>query len=151
MDLQEIITTAIAIANTGWIIWSSWKRNKPEIKKLQSEAERADAEVETEFANAAQVLGQGAKISVEVLLQSIVQLRADLENEKKSRKDDREYFQRRFREAEREARDYRIWAAKLAKQVIEAGKIPVPFVPSMLDTEQSISAMVKDEERKETK
>lgn len=148
MDWLEILTILTAAANTIWILYSSWQKNKPEIKKLENEADRADAEVDTELANAAQILGQGAKVSVEVLLASIVQLRADLENEKKSRKDDREYFQRRFKEAEREARDYRIWAAKLAKQVIEAGKIPVPFVPSMTDTEQSILAIVKEDEKK---
>lgn len=149
MDWLEKLTAITVVANSLWILWSSWKKNKPEIKKLESEAERADAEIETEFANAAQVLGQGAKISVEVLLGSIVQLRADLENEKKSRREDAEYFKRRFREAEREARDYRAWAAKLARQVIEAGKIPAPFLPSMTESEPGIAAIVKDEPRKD--
>ena len=149
MDLLETLTILVAIANSVWILWSSWKKNKHEVKKLEHESEKTDAEVETEFANAAQILGQGAKISVEVLLGSIVQLRADIENEKKARKDDAEYFKRRFREAEREARDYRAWAAKLARQVIEAGKIPAPFLPSMMESEPGIAAIVKDESRKE--
>lgn len=147
MDLLEILTILTGIANTLWIIWSSYKKNKPEVKKLESEADKVEAEVDSEMANTANILGQGARTSVEILLASIVQLRADLDSEKKARKEDNEYFRRRFKEAEREARDYRVWAAKLAKQVIEAGKIPAVFVPSPADSEQGLTAI--DEQKKD--
>ena len=131
MDWLEIITILTAVANTAWIIWSSWKKNKPEVKKLELEGD-------SEIVEAANANLEGAKISGEMLLSRINELKADLESEKQLRKADADYFRRRLVESDREARDYRTWAAKLAKQVIESGRIPAPFIPSLHDSERGI-------------
>jgi hypothetical protein len=143
---NQIISTLTAIGvvlNTIWIIYSSWKKQKPEIKKIETE-------IDAEIAGAANLNLEGAKISAQMLLDRINELKIDLEQEKKSRKeeqeinertrrDDIEYFRRRIKDLERESRDYRSWAAKLVKQVVEAGQIPVPFLPSINDTESKIT------------
>lgn len=139
--LTEIITALVAAANTAWIIWSSLKKNKPEIKKLENEAE-------SEMVEAAEVNLQGAKLSGEILMARILELRADLETEKKTRREEAEYFKRRLKESEREARDYRLWAARLSKQLIEAHQIPAPFIPSASDSEVGIQAIMSRQEEK---
>jgi len=146
VDWKEIVTTLIAIANTAWIIWSSYKKNKPEVKKLE-------LETDSELVEAANANLEGAKISGEMLLSRINELKADLESEKQLRKADAEYFRRRLTESEREARDYRVWAAKLAKQVIEAGRIPAAFIPSINESERGIPTIptkdIVEQQRKE--
>lgn len=134
----NIITTLIAVANAAWIIYSSWKKNKPEVKKLEAEGD-------SEIVEAANANLEGAKISGEMLLSRINELKADLDAEKQLRKADAEYFSRRLKEAEREARDYRVWAAKLARQVIESGKIPEAFTPFTQDTERGIPTITNRE------
>lgn len=131
-------------------------KNKPEVKKL-------DAEVESEFAEATNINLEGAKISAQILLDRINELKGELDTEKKRRreeiasleshysgrlermervrKDDVEYFRRRIKDLEREARDYRSWAAKLSKQVVDAKLIPVPFVPTFTDSDVGITAV----------
>jgi hypothetical protein len=66
----------------------------------------------------------------------------------KSRKDDVEYFRRRIRDLERESRDYRNWAAKLVKQLVDAGQIPVPFVPTVTDSDPSATSVRIDLEKR---
>lgn len=121
--------------------YKAWKELRPGIKKIEADTEKTDAEVESELSHAAQVTAEGATVSGKLLMDRIRELREDLENEKKARREDAAYFRRRFREAEKEARDYRLWAAQLAKQVIEAGKIPVPFSASPTESEQGIPAV----------
>lgn len=130
-ELVETLAISATIGNTVWLVYKSWKELRPNLKKLDVENEKTDAEIESEIANAAETTAKGASVSSELLMQRIRELREDLENEKKARREDAAYFRRRFREAERDARDYRNWAAGLSKQVIEAGKIPIPFVPSV--------------------
>ena len=148
MDWTQIITAAIGLGNFVWIIYSSWKKNKPEIKKLEAEAD-------SEAVEAANASLEGAKISGEMLLSRINELKADLDAEKKLRKADAEYFKRRLAESDREAKDYRVWAAKLAKQVIEAGRIPAPFIPSSGESERGIPTItdsdIEEQQKKEEK
>jgi len=152
MDWTQIITALVTLANAAWIIYSSWKKSKPEVKKLEIDAD-------SEIVEAANANLEGAKISAEMLLSRINELRADLDSaraqidaEKALRKSDREYFQRRLTESENEARSYRIWASKLAKQVIEAGRIPVAFLPSSGDSERGITTITdKDIEEQQKK
>jgi uncharacterized protein involved in exopolysaccharide biosynthesis len=159
MSLTEILTALGVLANTVWIIYSSWKRNKPEVKKLEIEAD-------SEIVDAANLNLEGAKISAQMLLDRINELKGELDTEKansrarieqlktsgaeeiarieKSRKTDADYFRRRIKDLERESRDYRSWAAKLVKQVVEAGKVPVPFVPSFGESETGMTAIRTD-------
>lgn len=129
----------------------SWKKNKPEIKKLEMEGD-------SELVEAANTSLEGAKISAAILLDRINELRQELNDEKTDRKeefnrerqarnDDAEYFRRRIKELDREARDYRLWAAQLVKQVVEAGKIPIPFTPSISDSERGIPPIKPDKEK----
>jgi hypothetical protein len=133
------------LVNSFWLIYSAWKKQKPEVKKLEIEAD-------SEIVGAANLNLEGAKISAQMLLDRINELKTELDKEKKARleeqeiserqrRDDAEYFRRRIRDLERESRDYRSWAAKLVKQVVEAGKVPVPFVPSFMESDPSVQAV----------
>lgn len=144
-----IITTVITAINTLGILYIALKKWKPEVKKLEAEGEKTEAEVDSEIVAAANVNLAGAEISAKMLIQRIAELREDLDNEKKARREDAAYFRRRFREAEREARDYRNWAAQLSKQVIEAGKIPIPFAPSPFDDSEKLRAVTSEEKKRD--
>jgi hypothetical protein len=137
----EFLIGLATVANTFWITYKAWKELRPGIKKIEVETEKTDAEIESELSHAAQVTAEGATVSSKLLMDRIKELREDLENEKRARREDAAYFRRRFREAEKEARDYRLWAAKLVKQVVEAGKIPAEFVMSPADSEQGIPSV----------
>lgn len=137
-NLNEIVALLVTLANALSIIYFSWKRNKPEVKKLEAESD-------SEVVEAAERSLKGAEISGNMLIQRINELKSELDDEKKARKTDAEYFRRRIKEIDREARDYRLWAAKLAKQVIEAGKVPVAFVPSMNDTDPLLTAITREQ------
>lgn len=138
--LLGAITTAV---NIGFIIFFNWKKNTPEVKKLEVEGDSG-------LVSAANVNLEGAKISSEMLIDRIEELKNDLAAEKRARRDDAEYFRRRIKDIEKEARDYRLWAARLAKQVIEVGKVPVPFISSLNDTDPLISAINKEQEQLDT-
>lgn len=155
-EILVLISGILAAVNTAMIIYAAWKKLKPEVKKM-------DAEVDSEIVEAAELNLKGAQVSTTMLLERIADLKmeleterrlrkeelaaeraareADLEAERAARKKEGEYLRRRFKEAEREARDYRQWAAKLAKQVVESGKVPAPFIPSPDDSETGISAI----------
>lgn len=143
-ELAELLVVIATAVNTLWLTYKAWKELRPGIKKIETDTEKVDAEVESEYAAAQKTTLEGATVSSTLLMQRIKELREDLENEKKARREDAAYFRRRFREAEREARDYRLWAAKLVKQVVEAGKIPAEFVISPSDSEQGIPAVGMD-------
>jgi flagellar biosynthesis GTPase FlhF len=64
-----------------------------------------------------------------------------IEKLEKIRASDVSYFRRRIKDLEREARDYRSWAAKLNKQIVDAKLIPVPFVPTLNESDESITAV----------
>lgn len=148
MTYKEIIELLIGLAtvgNTFWITYKAWKELRPSIKKTEAETEKVESEIEAELYTGAQVIAEGATVSGKLLMDRIKELREDLENEKKARREDAAYFRRRFREAEREAREWRNYAAKLAKQVIEKGGIPVPFTPSTSDSEQGIPSIIPDD------
>jgi uncharacterized protein YoxC len=141
------ISSILAAINSVQIIVAAWRKLKPEIKKLETETE-------SEAVETSNLSLEGAKTSATILLDRINELKKDLEDEKKARKeeisrltqqraDDAEYFGRRIKELAKESSDYRLWAAQLAKQVIEAGKIPVPFVPSTSDSDR-IQAIQKE-------
>lgn len=151
-ELLELLIGLATFGNTIWITYKAWKELRPGIKQMEADVDKTDAEIDSELAAAAQTTAQGATVSSQLLMQRITELRQDLnnakedlENEKRSRREDAAYFRRRFREAEREARDYRLWAAKLVKQVVEAGKVPAEFVPSSGDSETDIPIVRKED------
>jgi hypothetical protein len=131
-----IIGALGAFINIVILSWIAIKRSGKEIKKLDDESQHEIGEAVESVANA-------SKVTVETLMVRITQLEADLISEKEARKRDIEYLRRRLRDAEQESRDYRSWAAQLARQVIEAGKQPVPFIPSV-DTDQGLQSVKKD-------
>ena len=128
-----------ALINIIIISWQAWKKSKPEIRKLDAETEVGEAEADLHAI-------EGAKISMEMLQQTVIKLQKDIEAEKEARKKDNEYFRRRIREMDRENREYRQWAARLVKQVISAGLIPVPF-ETISDSDPSLPPLeTKDEQ-----
>lgn len=135
VEVAAVITT---IGNTIFLIWQAWKRSRPEIEKLEAEGDSA-------VADAAHSIGEGALLNNQMLKQRIDELQSDLATEKKSRRDDAEYFRRRIKDIEKESRDYRLWSARLAKQVIELGKVPAPFISSLNDTDPLIIAITKEQ------
>jgi hypothetical protein len=134
----ETLAIIMTIANSASLIWQAVRKNKPEIRKLESEAD-------SEIADAAHTIQEGAVLSNQMLKDRVDDLQKDLATEKKSRRDDAEYFRRRIKDIEKEARDYRLWAARLAKQVIEAGKVPVPFISSLNDSDPLIAAITREQ------
>lgn len=164
MTIETVITLILSLINGLSIVYFAWKKNKPEVKKLEVESE-------SEIVEAAERNLESAKISNQMLIDRINELKKDLEDEKQTRRDEleaqrismqskidaetearrkeSEYLRRRLKEAEREARDYRSWAANLAKQVVRAGQIPTPFIPSSLeDSDPSLAAMSKETQQK---
>lgn len=118
----------------GVTSWLALKKGKPEVKKLELEGE-------SEIVDAAHLNLESAQLSTRMLMDRIEELKRDIDAEKKARQEDRLYFTRRVKEIDREARDLRNWAAKLAKQVIEAGKVPAPFISSSEDSDPLIQAI----------
>ena len=138
MDWMTIVNLVIGAINAGFVIYAGWKKLKPEVKKLETENEADNVET-------ANINLEGARLSAEILKGRIDELRQDLENEKRARKDDIEYFKRRVKEIDRELRDYRMWAARLAKQVIESGKEPVPFISSLSESDPLMMSITKEQ------
>jgi len=158
-DIVTLIGGIVAALNTGFLVYFAWKRNKPEVKKL-------DVEADSEIVDAANLNLEGAKVSASMLLDRINELKGDLDKERqqrkegmeqaelkraqevatleKARREDADYFRRRIKDLERESRDYRSWAAKLVKQVVEAGKVPIPFIPTFGDSETNLTAIRTD-------
>jgi predicted RNase H-like nuclease (RuvC/YqgF family) len=170
VEINELLTiiTGILVAINSWqVILAAYKKLKPEVKKMEGEAE-------SELQEATNLNLEGAKISGLILLDRINELKIDLAAEKqmrregmeqaeirrkeeitrleadynerfnkveKARKEDVAYFRRRIKDLEREARDYRSWAAKLNKQIVDAKLIPVPFIPTMNESDESITAV----------
>ena len=100
--IEFFIVTLISLLNIGWMIWSSKKKIQPEIEKLESEV--------------AELIAQGAKVSVEMVLQ-------------------------RLSEARRSERDWRAYAAGLQKLLLDKGVQSPPFIPS--DSDPKIEAIQK--------
>lgn len=151
-DIAELLVILATAINTIWIAYKSYKELRPGLKQMEASVEKTDAEVESEIVEAAHQNLEGAKISAQMLLDRINELKSELEVERKARKDevnrledlrkkDADYFRRRIKDLERDARDYRNWAANLAKQVVKAGQIPVPFVPSFDESNPSVTAI----------
>jgi hypothetical protein len=133
------LTWIASILNTVWLLYAAWKKFKPELKKMDTEGD-------------IDIL-KGAEISNQMLVDRINEMKAqreadvaiwkgelqqerearkaELAAEKEARKKESDYLRRRIKEAEREARDYRSWAAKLVKQVVNSGQIPAEFVLSL--------------------
>lgn len=141
-ELLTILSSILVLFNGAQVGIAAWKKLKPEVKKMEREAEH-------ELQEAANLNLEGAEKSISFLMETVKTLKGDLEVEKKARQEDAIYFRRRIKEIDREARDYRAWAAKLAKQLIEAGKIPEPFVPTTDESDPMIQALEK--ERKQLK
>lgn len=147
----QFLTGILVLINSAQIIFQAWKKFKPEVKKL-------DAEADSEIVEAANLNLEGSKVSTTILIDRINELKLEVAQVKKdcreqiqaieyARKEDIEYFRRRVKDLERDNRDWRGWAAKLAKQVVEAGLIPAPFIPS-IDTETGMQRVRPDLENK---
>lgn len=172
-ELVTIIGGIIAALNAASLVYFAWKKNKPEVKKMEGEAE-------SELQEAANLNLEGAKISAQMLLDRINELKGELDTERKlrkegmelaekshqdsidamkkshldaiaalekARKEDRIYFVRRIKELDKELRAYRSYAAKLSKQVIEAGKIPTALIFDYTDSDTGVQAIRSDLER----
>jgi len=139
-EIVLLLGGIVAAANTGFLIYFAWKKIKPEVKKIENEGD-------SEIVDAANLNLEGAKISAQMLLDRINELKGELDAERKVRKEDAEYFRRRIKDLDRESRDYRSWAAKLVKQVVEAGKIPAPFIPSWGESDSNVTAVRTDLEK----
>jgi hypothetical protein len=131
-ELVALITALAAFINVGAILWDKLKKTKPEVKKIEAEGE-------SEIVEAAHTNLEASEISTKQLMNRIEELKVAIDAEKELRRQDRVYFNRRIRELDRELHDYRQWAAQLAKQVIESGKTPATFIPS-IDTDKNIQS-----------
>ena len=147
-----VIGAITTIINGIILAYLTWKKARPEIRK-------ADAEADQENVETMNINLEGAKISGQILLDRINELKGEVDDEKEKRKtaeqqckdqiaaldasrsEDREYFRRRIKDLENESRDYRRWAATLTKQVVEAGKIPAPLTLSMNESDTRITAI----------
>lgn len=170
MEGNEVILILSGLAgviNAFMLIVAAWRKLKPEVKKMENEADSENVE-------AANLNLEGAKISTQMLVDRINELRGELATERKlrtegmefserrrseevkaleaeyssrisalekARREDVEYFRRRIKDLERESRDYRTWAARLVKQVVEAGKIPHAFTPTFGDSDVNLQAV----------
>lgn len=141
-EIANILIGIVTAINTLVIAYLALKKGKPEVKKLELEGD-------SEIVDAAHSNLEGAEISQNMLIQRIEELKNDIQEEKKARKIDADYFRRRIRDMDKELRDYRSWAARLAKQVIERGGTPVPFISSLNETDPLIDLL--DKERDELK
>ena len=134
-EMVAVVTAIAAFINVALITWQAWKKGKPELKKL-------NAEGESEIAEAAHSSLEASEISTKMLMTRIEELKKDIENEKKARKEDRAYFSRRITELDKELRDYRLWASRLVKQVIDSGNIPA-VLEITEDTDRGLKAVNK--------
>lgn len=129
-----------AFVNVLILTWIAIKRFPSELKKLDVEGGVGESEEDLNTL-------EGAKISLEMLQLTIVKLQKDVDAEKENRKKDNEYFRRRIREMDRENREYRTWAARLVKQVINAGLIPIAFEP-IQESDPSLEPVTDPKENK---
>lgn len=160
-SVLTIFTTLLVLINSAQVIIAAWRKLKPEVKKLDAEAEAEQAETQNRIL-------AGAKISNEILVNRINEFKtmlederaarkrdleieraartAELDAEKAARKKETDYLRQKFNEADREARDYRRWAARLVRQVVEAGREPVAFIPTPPDDSQTgIRAITRED------
>ncbi len=136
-EIGALITAIVTAANTLALSWVILYKGKREGKKIETEEK-------SELISASNLNLEGAEVSTKLLLSRIEELKQDIENEKKARQEDRVYFNRRIREIDKELGDYRLYAARLAKQVIEAGKIPVPFISSLDESDPLLQTIQKE-------
>ena len=157
-ELAGIITSIVAALNTLAIAYMVLYKGKREAAKTEVEADN-------EFIEGAE---RSAKLSEDLLTQRIKDLKEELEAlkvnskaelqaereargkeieaEREARRKEGEYLRKRLREAEREGRDLRRWAAALVKQVVEAGKEPARFIPSLSEDSDQLNAITREQE-----
>lgn len=116
-EMAELVSAIFAAINIIAIIWFTWTKNKPTIKKL-------DAEGDSEIVDAAQANLEGAKIVTTLLREQLDELRKELEIEKRARREAEEFLRQRIKELETEIQYYRSWSSRLVRQVVESGRIP---------------------------
>jgi hypothetical protein len=138
-ELGTLITQLVTAANTLALAWIILYKGKREGKKIETEEK-------SELISASNLNLEGAEVSTKLLLSRIDELKQDIENEKRARQEDRIYFTRRIKEIDKELGDYRLYAARLAKQVIEAGKIPVPFISSLDESDPLLQTIQKEKD-----
>ena len=148
--MDNLLTWAAAILsllNGGFLLYTGYKKFKPEVKKLEGEVELDSIEAAaksqqllTDRINELQgQLSAERQARILDLEQEREARKAELEAERQARKKESDYLRLRIKDAEREARDYRKWAAQLVKQIVQAGLIPSPFVPSTDESDPSIA------------
>lgn len=146
----------LSALNGGFLLYSAWKKLKPEVKKMDTEADLDSIEAAAKsqqllvdrINELEELITEERNHRKQELEQERANWRAELEAEKEARKRDKEYFQRRFLEADGEARAYRRWAAALVKQVVEAGKVPAAFIPFSDESQQGITTIRVEEDEK---
>lgn len=119
-----ILATILSSINAIAMILLAWKKLGPDLLKTQAESDKLHAEAgESNVA--------GAKISGEMLMDRISELRVELGKEREARMKDKQYFRRRIYELDLELKDTRDWARRLSGQVVKLGETPVPFIPTI--------------------
>lgn len=157
MEPLNLLAGLLSAVNAAFLIYSALKKLRPEIKKMDSEI---DLDVLEGAAKSQQMLidrinDLQTQLNAErearklELAQEREARKLELQAEKDARRKESEYLRRRIKDAEREARDYRQWAARLVKQVVEAGKVPAAFIPTPSDdSETGISAILDEGDKK---
>ena len=139
--------TLMGVINAGVLVYAAWRKLKPEVKKMETENEldvlKGARESQQMLLDRINELKAEMELDKEECRREIEEVRtnlkAELEAEREARKRKVEYLERKARDYERDARDYRAWAAKLVKQVVEADKVPAPFIPSSDESETGIA------------
>jgi hypothetical protein len=146
----------LSAINGAFLIYSAWVKLKPEVKKMDTEveldnigvAEKSQQMLIDRINELEELITEERNHRKQELEAERANWRAELESERESRRRDRDYFQRRFLEADGEARAYRRWAAALVKQVVDAGRTPAIFVPFSEESQQGITPIRVEEEDK---
>lgn len=90
--LTALISAILAVASTAVTLYLSLKRFKPEVKKLE-------VEVDSELVEASNLNLEGAKISAQMLLDRINELKGELDAEKKYRRESLEQSEKSHKES----------------------------------------------------
>lgn len=123
--------------------------------KGKREGRQIEIASQSEIVEAAERNLKSAEISNQMLIDRINDLKSELDAERdarqaevqaerEARQKEVEYLRRRLAEYDREVRDLKNWAAQLMKQVLEAGKIPAAYLPSLEDSDPALRPVRKE-------
>lgn len=95
MDINTVtalVSALVALASTGVTLYLSLKKFKPEVKKLE-------VEVDSELVEASNLNLEGAKISAQMLLDRINELKGELDAERRLRRESIEQAEKSHKES----------------------------------------------------